>query len=449
MRVMKTVLLIDDDHVVRTLLSRFLKENGWEVWEAQDGERGVELARHHHPSVVLSDLLMPRLNGFQVCTALRQEHSLQHTWIIAMSGKSFSGDRQQALDSGADEFLLKPVNPSELLALLNRFISSKTATAPAAPAPPAHATTVKFWGVRGSIPTPGPGTVFYGGNTSCLEVRAEGETIILDSGTGIRRLGVALAAEFKNQPLHLTILITHTHWDHIQGFPFFLPAYEPKNQIRILGYEGARVGLARIFSSQMEGPYFPIGLKELPGNISIEELKDLEFSIGNVRVQAAFVNHPGICVGYRLHTRHGSIAYLPDNEPCYRLRSKPDTELFFQAGATEFAQAEDAKLIEFLHGTDILVIDAQYDAEEYKSHIGWGHGCVDDVVTLALRAQVKRLYLFHHDPEHDDAKISQMVEHARQLAAAQGSSIVIEAAREGEVCELVPLVNVEPIVQPG
>jgi phosphoribosyl 1,2-cyclic phosphodiesterase len=298
-------------------------------------------------------------------------------------------------------------------------------------------TLCTFWGVRGSIPTPGSGTVRYGGNTSCIEVRADGEIIILDSGTGIRPLGLKLASEFKDRPLSLTILITHTHWDHIQGFPFFMPAYNPKNHIHILGYEGARAGLAGIFSSQMEGPYFPIGLKQLPSNIKIEEVKEMHFAIGKVNVQTSFMNHPGVCVGYRLNTSNGSIVYMPDNEPFHRIHAKPNTDLFHREAARAFAREQEQKMTEFVRGADMLVIDAQYDAEEYKSHMGWGHGSVDDVIALAVRAQVKRLFLFHHDPEHDDEKIAQMVDQARKLVKANGSALVVEAAQEGASYDLM------------
>jgi len=285
---------------------------------------------------------------------------------------------------------------------------------------------IKFWGVRGSIPTPGPGTVLYGGNTSCVEVRADGQIIILDAGTGIRALGLALAAEFKKEPMDLTVLISHTHWDHIQGFPFFMPAYNPENKLRILGYEGARVGLAATLAGQMESPYFPIALQEMPGNIVIEELKDLNFPIGKVKANAWFMNHPGIAVGFRLFTSGGSIAYVPDNEPFGR------QGVSHAEGAEVPPFAMDRKLIEFIHGADVLIIDAQYDEAEYNAHVGWGHGCVSDVVGLALEAGVKHLFLFHHDPGHDDEFISDMVDRARELALSKGSALEIDAAREGE-----------------
>ncbi|HXG46724.1 MAG TPA: response regulator, partial [Methylomirabilota bacterium] len=409
---MKTVLIIDDDHDFRSVLGLYLKQQGWRVFEAADGDAGLRMAREHRPAAVLCDLLMPRTNGFQVCSAIRNDGALREAFIVAISGKGYPTTQQSAFEAGADEFLLKPINPAELVALLDRM----TGTAGAAPASRRKATppsvvSVRFWGVRGSIPTPGPDTARYGGNTSCVEVRADGEIIILDSGTGIRPLGQALAREFAGQPLDLTLLITHTHWDHVQGFPFFAPAYDPKNQIRILGYEGAREGLAGIFSSQMESPYFPIGLSELPGHIVIEELKEMEFNIGPVKVKAAFMNHPGVCVGYRLFTSAGSIAYLPDNEPFYRLRAQPDTQLFHKEEALDFARAEDRKMQEFIRSAEVLIIDAQYDRDEYKNHVGWGHGCVDDAVALALQAGIKHLYLFHHDPSHSDERIEQLVGH--------------------------------------
>jgi len=295
---------------------------------------------------------------------------------------------------------------------------------------------VRFWGVRGSIPTPGPGTVHFGGNTPCVEVRAGGEIIILDSGTGIRQLGAALSSEFNGKPLHLTILITHTHWDHIQGFPFFKPAYNPKNQIQLLGYEGAKKGLASVLSQQMESPYFPIELKRLPGNILIKELKQMAFKIGAVNVKAELANHPGVCVGYRLESADGSLAYLPDNEPFQRRhqlqrQSTPKKK----PGATEFARAADQKLVEFVRGVDLLILDAQYDSQEYRQHVGWGHGCAEDAVNLAIRAGVRQLSLFHHDPEHDDNAIRRIVEDARKAALVGKHRLQIDAAREGDTWE--------------
>jgi phosphoribosyl 1,2-cyclic phosphodiesterase len=290
--------------------------------------------------------------------------------------------------------------------------------------------------VRGSIASPGPTTVQYGGNTTCVEVRAEGQIIILDAGTGLRLLGQRLMAEFQTQPIDATLLLTHTHWDHIQGLPFFQPVYKPQNHLRILGFEGARHGLDVVLAGQMESPFFPIGLREVPANVRIEELKDMTFNVGPVRVEAAFANHPGICVGYRLFTSDGSIAFFPDNEISPEPAPAPRTATGSTQPALAPIRSESRKMIDFLRGTDVLIMDTQYDAEEYKRHTGWGHGCLDDVVALAVQAEVKSLFLFHHDPNHDDAKISHMLTHARKLVAARKSKLHVEAACEGTTVEL-------------
>jgi phosphoribosyl 1,2-cyclic phosphodiesterase len=174
----------------------------------------------------------------------------------------------------------------------------------------------------------------------------------------------------------------------------------------------------------MESPYFPIALKQMPGNIVIEELKDLHFQVGQVRVEACFSNHPGICVGYRLNTSAGSIVYLPDNEAL-------NAETGIAHGGA-LPRTIQQRLAQFVADADVLITDAQYSREEYQERIGWGHGCVDDVVKFAIETRVKRLYLFHHDPGHDDRAISSMLMAARETAQKAGSPLRIEAAREGE-----------------
>jgi phosphoribosyl 1,2-cyclic phosphodiesterase len=270
--------------------------------------------------------------------------------------------------------------------------------------------------VRGSIPTPGPGTVRYGGNTSCVEVRCGDEIIILDAGTGLRPLGLALLAEFKNKPVNLTLLITHTHWDHIQGLPFFAPIYNPRCRLRILGCQGSRESLLQALTGQMESTYFPVPFAKLPSNIEIEELKDFSFDIGPVLVRAQRANHPGVCVGYRLFSPDGLVAYFPDTEP--RLGG------------------DDRDMIEFIRDADVLILDSQYDRAEYKKHIGWGHGCVDDSVALALTAGVKKLCLFHHDSDHNDKKIDSFLKYACQIVIRQKGKLKVEAAREGMTIQL-------------
>ncbi|KAF0175125.1 MAG: beta-lactamase domain-containing protein [Limisphaerales bacterium] len=434
---MKSALLIDDDPIVRKVLSKALSTAGWAVHEAKDGEEGIQAALRHRPDAVICDLLMPRCNGFQVCRALREQADhLPGLKIIVTTHRGFATDRLNAFESGADHYLVKPILAEDILQLLTSKETAKASpSAPAgAPVPAAQlpaGNLLRFWGVRGSIPTPGPNTVFYGGNTTCVELRADGQLIILDSGSGIRLLGQRLVEEFKGRSLELTLLLTHTHWDHIQGFPFFAPAYVANNQVHIQGYEGYRKGLESTLAVQMESSYFPVGLRQLPSNITFSEQREMEFHVGPVRVRAIFANHPSVCVGYRLDTSTGSVAFLPDHESYARMRLHPRAGGPKGQATLDYCRAEDQKLVEFLRGVDMLILDAQYDEAEYQTHIGWGHSCYEDSVATALAAGAQHLFLFHHDPAHDDARVSRMVGHARELAGTHNSTMSIEAAREG------------------
>ncbi len=273
---------------------------------------------------------------------------------------------------------------------------------------------VRFWGVRGSIAVPGPNTLRYGGNTACLEVRCGKQVIILDAGTGIRELGKQLEAEFNGHPGRVTILITHTHWDHIQGFPFFAPAYNPRHRIQILGWRGSRAGLKRTVTAAVESPYFPVALREMPSSITVKDVRASEFRLGPVRVTTTRLNHPGGGVAIRLANRQATLAYVTDHE------------VSFEDGA-----GRNRSMRDLVQGVDVLVHDAQYTTAEYPKRVGWGHSSVESAVRVAAEARVGRLILFHHEPERDDDQMDALVAEARAFARALGSNVPVDAAREG------------------
>jgi len=273
---------------------------------------------------------------------------------------------------------------------------------------------LRFWGVRGSIPTPGPSTLRYGGNTTCVELRIGNEIVVIDAGSGIRALGGSLVKEFGAEPISLSVLITHTHWDHIQGFPFFLPAFGKNNRIRVIGPQSEPDGLRGVFEKQMDGNRcFPVTLGMMSAQISFSHLdkdKGIQFEIGDVKVTSYPTNHPGGCLAYRFETSAGGIVFLSDHE------TGGDDEL---------------RILEFIKDAKILIADAQYDTSEMVTRKGWGHGCTDDVVSLAINAGAEQLYLFHHDPTHDDDFIDGMLEHAKGLVRQSGSLLKVQAAVEG------------------
>ena len=430
---MKTIVVIDSDALSRALVSECLAGKGWCVLEADNGEAGLELVTKRQPAAMLCDIRTPKRNGFKVSRFIREQPALKKTRIILTTASHFLNDRDTAFESGADDYLIKPILPSDLWSILDSC--GEDAPPPVEPEPETFTlgpTTIRFWGVRGSIPTPGPGTANFGGNTSCVEVRIGGQVLILDAGSGIRRLGQSLLQEFRDKALNITLLVTHTHWDHIQGFPFFMPAYSPRVNVRVLGYSGAVHGLRGALFEQMQSAFFPVGLNQMASHVTFEELEDMHFNVGAVKVRTIFANHPGICLAYRLSTPGGDIVYMPDHEAYERNeieRQKAAGES--SRNALDYARLQDEKVVEFLRDADVIIADSQYDEAEYPSRRGWGHTCADDTVHLAMRASAKQLFLFHHDPDHHDQKIADMVARGQSRALAGGSPLLVAAATEG------------------
>lgn len=271
---------------------------------------------------------------------------------------------------------------------------------------------VKFWGVRGSIPCPGPQTARYGGNTACIEIRFDdiGRQIIIDAGSGLRELGnFMMSHDLPNGPISTSIYLSHTHWDHIMGFPFFTPIYLPSTRIEVFGPVSHESDtLETIVGGQMTYRYFPIRQAELAANISYANLKEGRFDLGDgIILTTKYLNHPILCLGYRFEYQGKVFCTAYDTEPYQNLFcTDPSEPEYDEAMATEgelVVKEQNDALELFVAGADLLVYDAQYTQKEYvPSKVGWGHSPIETAIAVSMRRQIKRLALFHHEPVRTD-----------------------------------------------
>ena len=417
----RRILVIEDQAEIRALIAIFLEELACDLEFAVDGEAGLEMAKKRPPDLILLDIMMPKMHGYQVLQALRKHPATQRTAILVVSAKAYGSDHRKALEMGAAAILQKPFNAETLRAAVQKQLQKAV---------------VRFWGVRGSIAAPGPDTVQYGGNTPCVTLDHEGTQIILDAGTGIRALGVAMQSGAAGQPLDVNLLITHTHWDHIQGFPFFAPAFVPGNRIHVYGPHSTEKPLEKVLRGQMDHEYFPVALGDMAAEITVTDVGMEPFQVGPFQVRATYMNHPGMTLGYRLEVAGLVVAYATDTEPFRTLLPATVTHDGDGMPVVEFARTQDRELVELVRGADVYIADAQYSPEEYAKKTGWGHTNYVDAVEIALEAGVKRLVLFSHDPMHNDQQIDQKLAHCRALVAQAGRDVEVIAAREGEPIEL-------------
>ena len=269
---------------------------------------------------------------------------------------------------------------------------------------------IRFWGTRGSIPTPGPTTVRYGGNTACVEVRdSSGALLVLDAGTGLRELGMNLMSTNGARPFDVTLLISHLHWDHIQGIPFFRPAYDKRSTFRIVGPAQARP-LKKLLGLGMDDPFFPVDIDDLPAKLEIGEMKDgSEQRLGPFTVRASHIFHPAPALAYRIEADGRALVYATDTEDAFTGKPNP--------------------VIPLAQGADTLIHDAQYLQSDFKPT--WGHSTVDSAIDIAARAGVERLILYHHDPDRSDDALDQIGKDAQRAAHERSKTLEVVVAREG------------------
>ena len=287
----------------------------------------------------------------------------------------------------------------------------------------------RFRGTRGSLPAPGSETVRFGGNTTCIEIRSDaGDLIVLDAGTGIRELGIELV---RSAPLACHVFITHTHWDHIQGLPFFVPLFVPGNAVTLYGPPNplAMTGIDAVLTKQMAYPHFPVREAELKADIRYETLADGQaVELGFATVTAMLMNHPAMDFGFKVECDGKTLFFTGDHEPFYNIYAPGDADF---DDYERVVQARNRDMLDFLRGVDVLIADAQYTEAEYAAHTGWGHSTYERVLNMAQEAGVGRTFLTHHDTGRTDDELDG--EEARLRREWKGSGISFQLAREGDV----------------
>lgn len=297
---------------------------------------------------------------------------------------------------------------------------------------------LRFWGVRGSYPAPFRTHLRTGGNTSCVEVRIASHVVVCDAGTGIIPLGRDLMAQHSIR--EVTILLTHYHWDHISGLPFFEPAFTPGWKINFFGPGQSKAEIEERIAEQMKAPYFPVETETWLADIEYLAAPDGRLQYGPIRVERFYVHHPGSTYGYRIQAGAKTIVYASDNELAFINRSIDERKAEFdepeQRLLEEMKEEENQRSIEFMRGVDILIHDAQYTPRDYARKRGWGHSCYIDTVHAAMAAEVKCLLLFHLDPAYSDRIVDQLYRHSQAIIKARQHRLVCDVAREGKLIHL-------------
>jgi phosphoribosyl 1,2-cyclic phosphodiesterase/CheY-like chemotaxis protein len=395
--------IVDDDRIFIKLLTKYLESDALSVNSNTSSADAIQEILRIEPDCLILDIMMPGINGLELCKKIRSKPDLKDMKIVIVSGKTYEVDRKQAFDAGADGYIVKPVEPEKIAEQIRRIVEDRI--------------ELIFWGIRGTLPVPGERTIRYGGNTSCVTVEfPKGNLFIFDAGTGIKSLSDHLMGENRNK-IKAKIFISHPHWDHINALPFFAPIYRQGNEFEIIGPPHGDITIRELISGQMDGVYFPFNIKEFGSTVSFRDVKEETFCLEEATIKTLLLNHPGNCLGYRIDFKGRSICYLTDNELF------PETNKLYNRAYID-------KIKEFLHLADALIADSTYTDEEYEKKVGWGHSPITEIVKLADRARVKTLYLFHHDPDQPDDDIDKKYRKASALLKKRHSATTCVAPKE-------------------
>ena len=407
----KKILIADDSERFFTQIKNHVKSHAFIIETTTSGNDCLKRLETFKPDLVVVDFMLPEIHGIEILKAAKKTSHSSAIGVILTCYHGMIQNYRCAAKLGANYFLEKPYQASSFFELvdlffwgdlkLNPFPEKKhDAEIPSSPLfnRPTENSYLKFWGTRGSNPVAGMEYVQFGGNTPCLEVRHGKDLLIIDAGSGIRALGQELGTQAN---VDLNILISHTHWDHLLGFPFFLPLYQPKRKICIYTPVGFEKGTKELFSDMLAYAYFPVAINDIQSNLSFENLRDSEIlTFGGITVSTHYAFHPGSTLCFKLDIAGKKIGYVTDNEFLLGCQLPPS-----QIEKHEDLFIPYEPLIHFLKGCDILVHEAQYNQEEYLTREGWGHSSIYNACMLLKKTGIKHWIVTHHDPRHTDAML--------------------------------------------
>ncbi len=445
----KRVLVAEDDKITSELIISILTHGGYLVEVVENGLDCLKKAKEYKAKLILLDIMLPGMHGIDVLKALKKDQDTKDIGVIMCSAKNYKPDQTSSLLSGAYCFLPKPFDPRELLSTVNKFFANGTHKhmdlAPTAPINsitprylpklPENQAYLKFWGTRGSVPVSGDSFVRHGGNTSCMEFSYGNDILIFDAGTGIRELGTKL---LQGKPKKVHIFISHSHWDHIQGFPFFTPAYKLGFEIHIYGVAGFGKDLKSIFKGQLDRDYFPVQLEDMQAKIEFHHVKDEPIKINDISITWEYTQHPGAAVCFKISCAGKTIVYMSDNEVFKGYFGAPQNLSWENEHVSPYH-----RLIGFIQNVDLLVAEAQYTNEEYIEKIGWGHSSTSNACLLAKFANVKKWLITHHDPIHKDDFLEDKLALTKQILEELACPIEVSNAYDNQFFRLESAVGLK------
>jgi ribonuclease BN (tRNA processing enzyme)/DNA-binding NarL/FixJ family response regulator len=438
----KKVLIADNSKELLESIIQDERASLFEIEIAAEGSLCLEKIKTFEPDLVIVEFMLSGAHGIEVLQTVKKHPATKNSGVILTDYHCLLQNYNTATLLRLDYLLEKPFTPNDLFDLVELFFAGNLKPQPFAQQhkdektkskvshkKPEEASYIKFWGTRGSYPVAGPEYNHFGGNTSTLEIRHNEDLVIIDAGTGIRTLGQMLSTHEETK---FNLILSHTHWDHLLGFPFFLPLHQAGNDLKVFVPVSFEKSSKELFADILDYSYFPVSFDDIRSNLSFSDLRDSEkIQIGDIHIETHYAFHPGPTLCFKIEVGDKTIGYVTDNEflqgcTLPLLEIEKDEEQF-----TPYLS-----LIEFLKGCDTLIHEAQYSEEEYVDRIGWGHSSINNASILIKKAEIKHWIVVHHDPRHTDTILQEKQKKHEEILKELGHECLVELGYDGMLLPL-------------